>query len=159
MSRRPNPTNRVPTAKRPLPKPPAGLGADGLAAWTWVWSPDHVWITVRHLGLAERYCRLRDVLAQLFAQLNADGVSVAGSRNQERVSSLLPQVKNLSTELRLCEIELGLTPASESKTAPTPAPTATPAPRANTDTKPADTSIVTLLSDHRSRKASPRPPA
>lgn len=152
MSRRPNP-KAADDAPRPVPAPPTGLGDDGLAAWNWVWSPQHTWITTRHLGLVQRYCRLRDVLASTFAQLNADGISVTGSRNQERVNSLLPQVKNLSTELRLCEIELGLTPASEAKTAaPTPAPTATP-PRANTDTKPSDASLVTLLSDHRRRKA------
>lgn len=154
MSRRPNPNRDGQQDKpRPMPPAPVGLGADGLAAWRWVWSPEHTWITTRHLGLVERYARLRDVLALTFTQLNADGISVTGSRNQERVNSLLPQVKSLSTELRLCEIELGLTPASETRTAAaTPAPAATP-PRTNTDTKPADASLVTLLSDHRRRKA------
>jgi phage terminase large subunit-like protein len=42
MSRRPTPnrdTHRDET--RPIPEPPAGLGADGLAASNWVWSPQH----------------------------------------------------------------------------------------------------------------------
>lgn len=152
MSRRPNP-KAAENAPRPVPPPPAGLGADGTAAWQYVWAPEHVWITTRHLGLAERYCRLRDLLALTFAQIQEEGISVTGSQKQARSNSLLPQVKNFSTELRLCEIEMGLTPASEAKTtAPTPAPTATP-PRANPDTKPGDASLVTLLSDHRRRKA------
>ncbi|MGV0041295.1 P27 family phage terminase small subunit [Mycobacterium colombiense] len=151
MSRRPNPNSNPTAQPRPVPAAPAGLGAEGMAAWNWVWSPEHTWITKRHLGLAERYCRVRDVLALTFAQIQEEGISVTGSQKQTRSNPLLPQVKNLSTELRLCEIELGLTPASESKTtAPsTPAPTVA-APRT---AKPVDASIVTMLDDHRRRNA------
>jgi P27 family predicted phage terminase small subunit len=115
-----------------------------------VWSPQHTWITTRHLGLVERYCRLRDVVALTFQQLGEDGVLVAGSTGQTRSSTLLPQLKNLSTELRLCETELGLTPAAESKTAAPTSPS-TPAPRPAKADRPVDTSLVTLLSDHRKR--------
>ncbi|WP_374023920.1 phage terminase small subunit P27 family [Mycobacterium sp. HNNTM2301] len=154
MSRRPNPNHNPKSDQpRPVPTPPAGLGTDGLAAWKWIWSPEHAWITNRHLGLVERYCRLRDFVDQAFTQIREDGLLVTGSQKQPRVHPALTLLKNLAVELRLSEIELGLTPASESKTTtPTAAPTTT-APPTNTDTKPADTSIVTLLSDHRSRKS------
>lgn len=63
---------------RPIPKRPTGLGPDGQAAWKWVWSPQHTWITSRHLGLVERYCRLRDVMALTLEQVSEDGIMVTG---------------------------------------------------------------------------------
>lgn len=148
MSRRPNPNRDARRDQtRPIPAPPAGLGADGSAAWNWVWDPAHTWITPRHSGLVERYCRLRDVVARIFAQLGDDGVMVTGSTKQTRSNTLLPQLKNLSTELRLCETELGLTPAAESRTA-APAAPSQPARRPKVE-RPGDGSLVTLLSDHR----------
>ena len=151
MGRRPTPnrdTHRDET--RPIPEPPAGLGADGLAAWNWVWSPQHTWITSRHLGLVERYCQLRDVAALTLKHIREHGIMATGSQKQERTNPALIQLKNLATELRLCETEMGLTPAAESKTvAPGPAPTVT-AQRAKGD-RPGDATLVTLLSDHRKR--------
>jgi hypothetical protein len=54
MSRRPDPKRAAQGDKpRRVPRAPAGLGADGSAAWKWIWAPEHTWITSRHLGLAQ----------------------------------------------------------------------------------------------------------
>ncbi|CPR11956.1 Phage terminase, small subunit [Mycobacterium bohemicum DSM 44277] len=154
MSRRPSPNREAPRGKtRRAPVAPAGLGADGLAAWKWVWAPSHPWITERHRGLVERYCRLRDVADGLFRQIDTDGIMSTGSQKQLRTNPALAQLKNLSTELRLCETELGLTPAAESKTAPTPAGAFADTPRARAKARRPDDTLVTLLDDHRRRDA------
>lgn len=65
--------------------------------------------------IVTRYCRLQDLLAAAFDQVDADGFMVTGSTKQRRCHPAMAEVRALTTESRLIESELGLTPASESK--------------------------------------------
>jgi len=122
-----------------------------LKAWEWVWSDDHTWVNERHLRIITRYCRIQDVLDQAFQQIKADGLMVPGSKGQLRCHPVSVELRSLSTESRLCEVELGLTPCAESK--------AGAAPRVPTSVKESagpvearqdgPSSMLTLLSDHR----------
>jgi hypothetical protein len=86
----------------------------GLAAWSYVWKCP--WIHPdRHLGAVRRYAALQDVLWAAFAAVNADRIVTEGSHKQARAHPALAEIRALSTESRLLEIELGLTPASTSK--------------------------------------------
>jgi hypothetical protein len=69
-----------------------------------VWDPAHTWITTRHLGLAERYCALKDIVALILRQIHADGIIVEGSQQQRRHHPALAALKNLATELRLWKL-------------------------------------------------------
>jgi hypothetical protein len=48
---------------------PASLGEEGLAAWEYLWAL-HWLIPQRHLRIVQRYCRLQDLLAVAFAQVD-----------------------------------------------------------------------------------------
>jgi hypothetical protein len=52
-----------------VPTPPASLGEEGLAAWEYLWAL-HWLIPQRHLRIVQRYCRLQDLLAVAFAQVD-----------------------------------------------------------------------------------------
>ena len=49
------------------------------------------------------------------AQVDRDGLMVEGSKGQLTAHPAMAEIRLLTTELRLIEIELGLTPASEAK--------------------------------------------
>lgn len=117
MSRRPKPSvTRLPppTVRRPTPKPPASLGAEGIAAWKYLWKL-HWIVPERHRRTVERYCRMQDLLAAAHAQVDRDGLMTEGSHGQLRAHPAMAEIRMLTTESRLTEVELGLTPASESK--------------------------------------------
>jgi P27 family predicted phage terminase small subunit len=93
---------------------PADLGVHGREAWEFVWSQR--WIQPeRHLMPVQRYCSLVDLLAAARAELERGGMVVTGSTGQERVSPWMAEIRLLSTECRLLENELGLSPAAESR--------------------------------------------
>jgi P27 family predicted phage terminase small subunit len=118
MSRRPKPmiTRRPPptSPRRRLPTPPGNLGAEGTEAWKYVWKL-HWIVPARHSRIVERYCRLQDLRALALGQVERDGMMVEGSQGQLRCHPALVEVRALTTECRLIEVELGLTPAAESK--------------------------------------------
>lgn len=120
MSRRPKPqlaqlpAPAVPAVPRQAPKPPASLGTEGRKAWRYLWGL-HWLVPERHSQVVTRYCRLQDLLAVAFEQVARDGLMVPGSQRQLRVHPAMAEVRLLSTECRLIETELGLTPAAESK--------------------------------------------
>jgi phage terminase small subunit len=128
MSRRPKPHWEIPEAAAPrrrTPRAPAGLGTEGLAAWSYVWKCP--WIHPdRHLHAVRRYSHLQDILARAIAAAGADEIIVSGSRGQGRVNPALAEVRLLSAECRLLEVELGLTPAAASKAGATRTRTAPP---------------------------------
>jgi P27 family predicted phage terminase small subunit len=155
MSRRPKPKVGTPSSERPAPAAPDTLGPEGLRAWEWVWSADHTWINERHLRLITRYCRIQDVLDRAFRQIEQDGLMVPGSKGQLRCNPVTVELRSLSTESRLCEIELGLTPCAESKAGAAPkVPTLPKEPPTAEGARPSGpSSMLTLLSDHRERSA------
>jgi P27 family predicted phage terminase small subunit len=118
MSRRPKPsiTRRPAPAspRRRLPTTPASLGVEGAEAWKYVWKLSWV-VPARHSRIVERYCRLQDLLALAFGQVERDGMMVEGSQGQLRCHPAMAEIRMLTTECRLVEVELGLTPAAESK--------------------------------------------
>lgn len=124
MSRRPKPHWRAqpaPADSRPIPEAPEGLGPAGQQAWEYIWKPEHHWIAAeRHLLLVSRYCQVRDLLAAAIAQVRTDGFMVEGSTGRQRAHPCLAEIRALATESRRTEIELGLTPSSESKVGVTP---------------------------------------
>jgi len=96
------------------PEPPKDLGAAGRDAWNYVWR--HHWIVPeRRMILAERYCWTRDLLQQAFATVAAEGLMSVGSHGQQRAHPCMAAIRLMSTESRLMEIELGLTPVAESR--------------------------------------------
>jgi P27 family predicted phage terminase small subunit len=156
MSRRPKPkTGATSSGGRSVPTAPDTLGPEGLKAWEWVWSEDHTWINDRHLQLITRYCRIQDVLDQAFRQIKQDGLMVPGSKGQLRCNPVTVELRSLSTESRLCEIELGLTPCAESKAGAAPkVPTSAKEPANPAEARrDGPSSMLTLLSDHRERGA------
>ncbi|ORV53072.1 hypothetical protein AWC03_21330 [Mycobacterium europaeum] len=90
------------------------MGEAGRAAWKRVWALHWV-VPERHMIIVTRYCTLQDLLARALSQVENDGMTSAGSTGQRRTHPLLVEVRLLSTECRLIESELGLTPASESR--------------------------------------------
>lgn len=85
-----------------------------MAAWNYLWR--HHWIIPeRHCRIATRYCQLQDLLAAAFARVAADGLMTTGSTGQSRAHPAMAEIRMLTTESRLTEVELGLTPAAESK--------------------------------------------
>ena len=104
----------VPTPPRETPTPPPSLGAEGLAAWEYVWRQP--WIAPdRHALMVQRYCAIQDLMAAARAQIERDGLMVAGSLKQQRIHPLAVELRLLSVEARLTEVELGLTPGSASR--------------------------------------------
>lgn len=117
MSRRTKPQTRLLpelTVMRPTPEPPSGLGEAGLDAWKFIWL--HSWIIPeRHRLLVVRYCRTQDLLNLAYAELERAGLMQLGSHKQLRAHPVMCEIRALSVECRLMEIEMGLTPASEAK--------------------------------------------
>jgi P27 family predicted phage terminase small subunit len=100
--------------RQQTPEPPKDLGAAGRAAWNYVWR--HRWIVPeRHMMLVERYCRTRDLLQQAIATVAAEGLMSVGSHGQQRAHPCMAAIRLMSTESRLMELELGLTPVAESR--------------------------------------------
>jgi P27 family predicted phage terminase small subunit len=90
------------------------LGEEGRKAWFYLW--EQHWLNPRrHCRIATRYCQLQDLLAAAFAQVKRDGLMVKGSQGQLRIHPGMVEIRLLSTECRLIETELGLTPGSESR--------------------------------------------
>lgn len=117
MSRRPRPhfkTPAAPSAARPVPPVPSDLGSAGAQSWSYLWRLDWL-VEERHLHTVYRYCQLQDLLATAVAQVAADGFMVEGSTKQRRAHPAVAEIRQLATEARRTEIELGITPASASK--------------------------------------------
>lgn len=117
MSRRPRPLfSKDPgrfanVPRQQTPEPTEDLGAAGRDAWNYVWR--HHWIVPeRRMTLVERYCR-----TQAFATVAAGGLMSVGSHGQQRAHPCMAAIRLMSTESRLMEIELGLTPVAESRAA------------------------------------------
>lgn len=103
-------------APRTPPPAPDGLGEAGRAAWDFVFR--QYWISPdRHRLLVERYCMLRDLLADAHAELRrgGPGLMVLGSHKQVKFHPAMVEIRQLSAELRALEVELALTPSSASK--------------------------------------------
>jgi P27 family predicted phage terminase small subunit len=100
--------------QRRAPKPPPGLGADGTAAWHYLWKM-HWLVPERHSRIVTRHCQLQDLLALAFAQVERDGLMTEGSSKQARTHPAMAEIRLITTEFRLMELEMGLTPAAEAK--------------------------------------------
>jgi len=116
MSRRPKPHYKLPAplVERRTPPAPTGLGRDGKKTWAYVWKL-HWIVPERHLHTVRRYCELQDLIASAVAQVEADGFMIDGSKGQRRCHPALTEIRQLATEARRTEVELALTPGSESK--------------------------------------------
>lgn len=96
------------------PAAPESLRETGLAAWEYIWRQH--WIDPdRHRLPVERYCRLRDLLEQAFAELERSGLMQLGSQKQLRCHPVLIEIRQLSDLARHLEVELALTPVSAAK--------------------------------------------
>ncbi len=93
-------------------------------------------------------------------QVKSDGFMVSGSRGQQRCHQAMVEVRAISTEMRLIEAELGMTPASESRAAVPAIPTFTrlEAMRLERESHQdfrRDPEAIALLADLRARKEQP----
>ena len=93
------------------PQPPATLKETGSAAWESLWS-EVPWLSPStDLLMVLRLCQLHDRRAAMMAQLDSDGLTVAGYKGQPRPHPLLAHLSAVETELRQLEQQAGLTPA------------------------------------------------
>lgn len=91
-------------AKRAVPKPPAGLKAQGKALWSSIVNDiDEGWeLDSRDLALLREAALIADQLADLDAVLKRDGMTIAGSRGQIVVHPALSEAR----QLRLAALRL-----------------------------------------------------
>jgi P27 family predicted phage terminase small subunit len=97
-----------------FPALPESLGKLGRDAWERIWSVD--WM-LPHLDIAAvtRLCEMYEEREAMRAAIVEEGWMVDGSKGQRRANPLIDRVSKINHEIRLLEMEFGLTPAARSR--------------------------------------------
>jgi P27 family predicted phage terminase small subunit len=112
--------NRLPEAVVTLlpagdfPVAPESLGKVGCAAWERIWGVD--WMSPQlDIAAVTRLCEMYEEREAMRAAIIAEGWMVDGSMGQRRANPLIDRVTKINHEIRLLEMEFGLTPAARSR--------------------------------------------
>lgn len=113
----------------------------------------------RNLKIVTRYCQLQDVLAAALDQLARDGFMVEGSHKQLRCHPALVEIRAISNELRLIEVETGCTPEAAAKSVVAPELPRTELDEQLSQRRSAkdDDPRIALISAHRKRRTGRAP--